>query len=102
MMLLNAVLAALLIFAGYQWRTQYAAAKDRARQMREAKPQAAAPAQLVPLRDQAAVLATGYNEVPQKLLLHPSRNPDIPPPPVEAPPPPPPMPPLPKYHGTMN
>jgi hypothetical protein len=102
MMLLNAVLAGLLIFAGFQWRAEYTAAKDRERRMREAKPQPAPTAQLVPLRDQAPVLATGYNEVAQKLLLHPSRNPDLPPPPVEVPPPPPPMPALPKYHGTMN
>ena len=47
-------------------------------------------------------MAVGYNNVAQKLLFDPSRNPDVvlePPPP---PPPPKPVPPLPVYHGTMN
>jgi hypothetical protein len=102
MMLLNAVLAAVLIFAGFQWRSQYRAAREKERKMLGAKPAATVQAQFVPLQNQPPVLATKYNEVAQKMLLHPSRNPDIPPPPIEAPPPPPPMPHLPKYHGSMN
>ena len=102
MILLNAVLAAVLVFAGYQWRSAYVAAKEKQRKMLAAKPPTVAAAQFVPLQNQPPVLATGYNQVAQKLLLHPSRNPDLPPPVVEPPPPPPPMPPLPKYHGTMN
>ncbi len=102
LILLNAVLGALVIWAGFQWHSQYAAARARELRMRNAKVSPAPAAALPPLPVQPPVLATGYNEVAQKLLLHPSRNPDIvvdPPPP---PPPPEPMPPLPKYHGQMN
>ena len=103
-MLLNAVLAAVLIFAGFQWRNTYLAAKDREQKMSHGGPQNAPKVPWVPLQSPPPVLATGYNTVAQKLLLHPSRNPDIPPPVIETPPPPPPqpMPALPKYHGTMN
>jgi hypothetical protein len=104
MMLLNAVLAAVLAFAGYQWRSIYRAAKDREQTMFKGGSRNPPKGQWTPLPKEPAVLATGYNTVAQKLLLHPSRNPDIPPPVVEVPPPPPPppMPALPKYHGTMN
>ena len=106
MILLNAVLALVLVFAGFQWRSVYLAAREKQRKMLDAKPpaptSATGAAQFVPLQKQPPVLATGYNQVAQKLLLHPSRNPDLPPPPVEEAPPPPPMPPLPKYHGAMN
>jgi hypothetical protein len=105
MMLLNGVLAILLIFAGFQWRSAWLAAKDRERRMLSGGPKDVPKAQWAPLQAQPPVLATGYNDVAQKLLLHPSRNPNLPPPePPPAPPPPPPepMPALPKYHGTMN
>src|SRR5215510_706885 len=103
-MLLNAVLAAVLIFAGFQWRNTYMAARDRDQKMSHGGPQSSPKVPWVPLQKEPPVLATGYNTVAQKLLLHPSRNPDIPPPVIETPPPPPPppMPALPKYHGTMN
>jgi hypothetical protein len=99
---LNVVLAVLAIWAGIEWRSQYLAAHARERLMYNAKvpPQPALP--LPPLPAQQPVLATGYNEVAQKLLLHPSRNPDIAVDPPPPPPPPEPMPPLPKYHGQMN
>ena len=102
MILLNAVLAAVLIFAGYQWRSVYVAAKEKQRKMLAAKPHPVPPAPFVPLQNQPPVMATGYNQVAQKLLLHPSRNPDLPLPDPIVEPPPPPMPPLPKYHGSMN
>src|SRR5215813_3456353 len=102
MILLNTVLAVVLAFAGYRWREEILAAKARERKTREAAVKPAPVQPFVPLPNQSPVQATGYNDVAQKMLLHPSRNPDLPPPPVEVPPPPPPMPPLPKYHGSMN
>lgn len=102
MIALNVVLAALAIWAGIQWRSQYVAARARERRMYNAKVPPLAATPLPPLPAQPPVLATGYNEVAQKLLLHPSRNPDIAVDPPPPPPPPPPMPPLPKYHGQMN
>jgi hypothetical protein len=102
MILLNAVLAAVLVFAGFQWRNVFVAAKEKQRKMLTSRPPAVTPPPFVPLQNQPPVMATGYIQVAQKFLLHPSRNPDLPPPVVEEPPPPPPMPPLPKYHGAMN
>jgi hypothetical protein len=102
LILLNAVLVAVLVSAAYQWRGEYLAAKAREQKTRTAKVGASPVPPFVPLQKQPPVLATGYNEVAQKLLLHPSRNPDLPPPPVEVAPPPPPMPALPRYRGLMN
>ena len=99
---LNALLAALLVWAGLQWRGQYLAAKARESKMRSAKAIMAPPSPLPALPAQPPVQAAGYNNVAQKLLLHPTRNPDIPVEEAPPPPPPPPMPPLPKYHGSMN
>lgn len=102
LILLNVLLAGLLVWAGIQWRNQYLAAKARELKMRNAKVNPTQPIPPPPIPAQPPVLATNYNNVAQKLLLHPSRNPDIavePPPPT---PPPPPMPALPKYHGSMN
>jgi hypothetical protein len=102
LILLNVVLAGVLGFAGYQWRNEIREAQARAEKTRKAAIKSAPVQPFVPLENQPAVLATGYNDVAQKLLLHPSRNPALPV--VEPPPPPPPqpMPPLPKYHGSMN
>jgi hypothetical protein len=70
--------------------------------MRNAKVNPVQPRPLPVIPPQPPVLATSYNNVAQKLLLHPSRNPDIAVDPPPPPPPPEPMPPLPKYHGSMN
>ena len=102
LMVLNVLLAGLLIWAGVQWRNQYLAAQARVAKMRSAKATLPPPSPLPTLPAQPPVLATGYNEVAQKMLLHPTRNPNIDPEPVPPPPPPEPMPPLPKYHGSMN
>jgi hypothetical protein len=101
-LLLNALLAGLMIWAGVQWRSQYLAAQARERKMRTAKATQKTPSPLPALPAQPPVQAAGYNNVAQKLLLHPSRNPDEPVEEAPPPPPPPPMPPLPKYHGSMN
>ena len=102
LILLNLLLAALLVWAGMQWRNQYLAAKARQLKMRTAKVTPVQPVPLPAIPQQPPVLATNYNLVAQKLLLHPSRNPDIPIDPPPPPPPPEPMPALPKYHGSMN
>jgi hypothetical protein len=98
----NLLLAGLLIWAGMQWRSQYLAAQARERKMRTAKATQQPPSPLPAIPTQPPVQAAGYNNVAQKLLLHPTRNPDIPVEAPEPPPPPPPMPALPKYHGSMN
>ncbi len=99
---LNVLLAALMIWAGIQWRGEYLAAKAREARMLKGRipPHAAIPLPALPVPP--PVQATTYNTVAQKLLLHPSRNPDIEVEPPPPPPPPEPMPPLPKYHGSMN
>ena len=98
--ILNVVLAAVAIFAGFQLRNQWRAAKSReAATLHSApvKPDAVPP--YTPLPTAAPVLSAGYNAIAQKDLFDPSRNPNVV---VEAPPPPPPMPALPHYYGQMN
>jgi len=104
LLLLDAVLLALVAYAGWQVRQAHMRAKAREAAMlgRKVKPDPAPP--FTPLAAQKPVIAGGYAEVAQQDLFHPSRNPtvvvEVAPPP--APPPPPPMPPLPVYHGQMN
>jgi len=102
LILLNVALAGVLVYAGMAWRNEYRAAKERERKLLAAKVQPAPVGPWAPLPNQLPVMATGYADVAQKLLLHPSRNPSIPVEPPPPPPPPEPMPPLPKYHGSMN
>jgi hypothetical protein len=99
---LNTVLALIVGYAGYLLRNEWKAARGREDAMRRAKVNVRPLAPLPALPNQPPVLATTYQDVAMKMLFHPTRNPDLPPPVVEAPPPPPPMPPLPKYYGTMN
>ena len=102
LLILDIVLVAVLGYAGYQFRNMWKAAKAReAAQLRKKYPPAPPPA-FPPLAQPPAVMATGYVQIPQKMLFDPSRNSVVP---VEAPPPPPPpepMPALPVYHGQMN
>lgn len=102
LILLNVVLVALVVWAGVQWRGEIVAARAREQKMRNGKATTAPPSPLPPLPGQPPVMATGYNEVAQKLLLHPTRNPEIQVDPPPPPPPPEPVPALPKYHGSMN
>lgn len=99
---LNVVLVLVVVWAGYLLRNEMGSANAREAAMHKARVKAATPAPLPALPNQSPVTATTYKDVAMKTLFHPSRNPDLPPPVIEAPPPPPPMPPLPKYHGTMN
>jgi len=100
---LNAVLLAIVVYAGVQLRSEIQASKAKQAKMLADKPRINPPIPLRPLPEQLPVAATGYKDVAMKTLFHPSRNPDLPPPPPPpAPPPPPPMPPLPKYRGSMS
>lgn len=99
---LNLVLAAVVAYAGVQLRNQWRAAKSRERSVLAApsvKPPQVPP--YIPLPGSEPALSASYNNVVQKFLLDPSRNPNVV---IEVvpPPPPPPMPALPRYHGQMN
>jgi hypothetical protein len=104
--ILNVVLAAVVIFACFQLRNEWRAARSReaiAMHPKPVKPPLVRP--FSPLPAAEAVLSAGYNAIAQKDLFDPSRNPNVEipaPPPAPAPPPPPPMPALPCYHGQMN
>jgi hypothetical protein len=100
---LNVVLGAVAIFAGFQLRSQWRAAKDREAATLPGppvKPPPVMPYVKAPVGD--PVLAVGYNPIVQKDLFDPSRNPNVEVAPPPPPPPPPPMPALPRYHGQMN
>jgi hypothetical protein len=102
LILLNVVLLVVVIYGGMQLWNQHQAAKARAAALAKVHI-APVPAQpWVPLANDPPVLAMGYQEVAQKDLFHPSRNPNIDPPPAPIPPAPPPMPELPSYYGQMN
>ncbi len=102
---LNLALVALAGAAAVQLRSRWVA--DHARAAVELHPRVApiAAPPFTPALAPTAVLPSNYNNVAQKDLFDPSRNPDVPvelPPAPPPPPPPPPMPPLPLYHGSMN
>jgi hypothetical protein len=98
---LDAVLAAVLIWAGVQFRAQWRASRTHVSSVLNKTVPPVAPPPLTPLPVPAAVMPAGYKDIAMKDLFDKSRNPDvviIPPPP----PPPKPMPPLPVFHGYMN
>jgi hypothetical protein len=101
LMVLNLVLAAVVVYAGFQFRGEWRAARAReaATLGQELKP--APPPPFTPLRPEPPVLSAGYADIAQKMLFDQSRNSTVV---IEvAPlPPPPPMPALPTYHGMMN
>jgi hypothetical protein len=100
LLILDVVLAAVAVYAGFQFRSQWMAAKAREAAVLNRKP-APPPPQFTALATAPPVLSAGYAEIAQKLLFDRSRNSTVV---VEVPPPPPPkpMPPLPVYHGMMN
>jgi len=102
LILLNVVLAGLAVYAGLQLHDLWLASKARqAAQVK--KPIKVSPAPPIsPLQPPPPVMASGYADIAQKMLLNPSRNPNVPLDPPPAPPPPKPMPALPIYHGMMN
>jgi hypothetical protein len=101
LLILDVVLAAVAVYAGFQFRSQWLAAKAREAVTLNRKLNPAPPPQFTPLPTAPPVLSAGYADIAQKMLFDRSRNStvviDVPPPP-----PPKPMPPLPVYHGMMN
>jgi hypothetical protein len=100
--LLNVALVGAVAYTGVELRRQWVAAKERQAQISRGQIQPTPAPPFSKLPEVAPVLPSGYSTIAQKLLLHPSRNPDLP---VEVPPPPPPppvRPPLPAYHGMIN
>jgi hypothetical protein len=100
-LILDVVLAAVAVYAGFQFRSQFRAVQAREGALTGRKPNPLPPPQFTPLSTAPPVLSAGYSEIAQKLLFDRSRNSTVV---VEvAPPPPPkPVPPLPVYHGMMN
>ena len=101
LLILDVVLAAVAVYAGFQFRSQFLAVQAREGALTGRKPNPLPPPQFTPLSTAPPVLSAGYSEIAQKLLFDRSRNSTVV---VEvAPPPPPkPVPPLPVYHGMMN
>ena len=102
LLLLDVVLLGVLVYAGFQFRDMWRASQAREAAELRKKVMSTPPPAFPPLVPPSAVMATGYVQIPQKMLWDPSRNSVVP---VEAPPPPPPpepMPALPIYHGQMN
>ncbi len=99
--MLNIVLTALAIYAGWQLRRTWKAAKAREAAELSRKVPPAPPPPYAPLPAAPPVVAGGYSQIVQQTLFDRSRNPTVV---VELPPPPPPKqpPPLPLYHGQMN
>jgi len=99
--LLNFLLLALVVLAGWQLRNRWRADKARAAAElhRRIAPIPGPP--FTPAPPPPAVLPAGYAEIAEKDLFDRSRNPEVI---VEKPPvpPPPPVPPLPVYHGSMD
>ncbi len=101
LLVLDAVLAAAVMYAGVQLRQEWKAARAReAAELRRPLPAVKPPA-YSPLPPEPPVMAAGYANIAEKMLFDKSRNPTVV---IEEPPPPPkpPMPPLPVYHGMMN
>jgi hypothetical protein len=104
LMVFNAVLLAVVIYAGFELRSEWQSAKAREAAMLNHPLKPAAPLPYTPLPEAPPVLSAGYQAIAQQMLFHPSRNPNVVVDPVivEAAPPPPPMPALPRFHGQMN
>jgi hypothetical protein len=101
LLLLDLALGALTVYAAWQLRMEWRAAKAREAALLNQKPPAPPTESFTPLPPAPPVTAAGYADIAQKMLFDKSRNPTVV---IEAPPAPPPkpMPPLPVYHGIMN
>jgi len=101
LLILNAVLLAVAVYAGLQWRKAWKESKAReaASLNRPVKP--LPPPPIAPLPAVKPVEPNKYLTVAQNMLFDPSRNPTVV---IEKKPepPPPPPPPLPTYRGAMN
>jgi hypothetical protein len=101
LLLLDLVLGAASVYAAWQFRTEWRAAKARESALLNQKPRAAPAQPFIPLPPAPPVTAASYADVAENMLFDKSRNATVA---VETPPPPPskPMPALPVYHGVMN
>lgn len=101
LLLLNVALAFLALYAGWQWRQAWQAAKAREAATLHQRLKPGPPPPFTALPPTPPVVASGYADVVQKTLFDRSRNPTVV---VELPPPPPrpPMPALPAFYGIMN
>ncbi|HEY2015271.1 MAG TPA: hypothetical protein VGH38_17295 [Bryobacteraceae bacterium] len=99
--ILNVVLVAIAVFAGFQLRKEWRAAKAREAATLKVPLRTLPVSKYDPLPAAAPVTPSGYADIAQKMLFDKSRNPTVV---VELPPEPPPkpVPPLPVYHGLMN
>src|SRR5579871_3279278 len=91
---LDVVLAALLIWAGVEFRSHWLASRQHAASVMNKRVPPVTPPPLAPLPVPEPVMPAGYKDIAMKDLFDKSRNPDVvivqlPPPP---PPPPKPMP----------
>jgi hypothetical protein len=102
LMALDLALLALLVWAGFELRQMWLAAKAREAAELSRKTGTAPVPPLTPLPNPPAVVPAKYKTIADRFLLDKSRNPDVPVEPPPPPPPEPPMPPLPVFHGLMN
>ena len=102
LLVLNLLLAAVAVFAGFQFHSRRAAAQAREAATLHVKIAPLPPPVMAPLPPAPALVPANYQDAVQQTLFDPSRNPNVV---VDAPkpPPPPPVPPaLPSYYGSMN
>ena len=102
LLILDIVLGAAVIYGGFEFRSQWVAAKARQAGMPGPAPKAGPPPAIAPLPQAPAVLPSGYAPIAINTLFDPSRNPNVAPPPLPAPPPPEEPPALPSLHGSMD
>ena len=101
LLILDTALAALLLYAAFQFYGQWRAARAHERAVLNVRVRPLPPPPFEGLPAPGPVMPSGYVAIAQKDLLDRSRNPEVV---VEAPAPPPPvpMPALPVYFGLMN
>jgi hypothetical protein len=100
--LLNSILLALAVFAGFQLRARWRAEKAReAAELHQRVAPIPGP-RFTPAPVPPAAAPVNFAAIAQKDLFDRSRNPDVPVDPPPPAPPKPPMPALPVYYGEMN
>ena len=96
--LLNLALVALIALAGWRARQAWLEAEQREQTVLGVAPKPLAPPPFAPLPTVEPLSAVAYEEVAQKMLFVPDRNPTV----VIEPAKPEPMPPLPVAYGVLN
>jgi len=102
LVVLDVVLAAGVVYGGFQLHSEWAAAKARQAGMPGPAPKGVPTTIVPPLKQQPSVLPSDYQKIAVNTLFDPSRSPDVVQPPPPPPPPPPAPPPLPFFHGMMD